>query len=945
AIVIVFFVITGATGLIYQIVWFKYLALFLGNTTYAQMIVLSAFLGGLAIGNYYFGKRADSFTNPLKYYAIFELTIGLYCLIYPTVSLLLGDAFIAVASNFTTDGRDLVFNSTRLIISSLLLFIPTIAMGGTLPVLSKFYIKDISQTRKDLSILYFLNSFGAVWGIIIGGFQLIKLIGLNATTYSAATVNILIGVIALVLARFAESDDAKEEIAEEKITEHTDAETISAGTIRSLILVAGISGMAALLYEMVWTRLFINIFGSSTYAFSIMLLVFISGITLGGFVISQKFFERFDKVKLVAVLQFLIGGSTMLVLTLYERLPYYLWATSSYFVKSESTFNIFLTLEFMICFLIMFVPTTMMGMSLPLIASIIAIQSKKIGLSVGKVFSVNTVGTVLGVLLTGLVFIPVFGVKGSFEIGIGINIIGAAVVIYMYEKFNVKKKLGYIVSLAGIFLLYVLFIPQWNINASLFGVFRSLNKQAPESFDQYMKSRGSFDLLYYKEGTNANVAVTESGSPKEKVLIINGKPDASSIGDMPTQILVGQIPMILHPNPENVFMVGFGSGATIGTVLRHPIEKMDCAEISSEVIEAGHFFKEENQNCMEDERLNIYNEDALTLLKLSSEKYDVIISEPSNPWIAGIGNLFSKEYFELCKSKLDSNGIMVQWYHLYESQDEVVQLVLGTFQSVFPNSQVWNGVANDIIIVGYKNEYKPDFDFLTEKLNRPELKNEMSKIGIDNLFTLLSCQSLSDEGIYILSDPYRLNSELHPLLEFIAPKSFYISQTSTLVYQYDEKFDTLGNKLFVYDYVKDYTPSFEELKNSALHHYNTSKNFRFAFGLTDYLLKNNYDDYDTKMLYTDVFNKLQIDDPRKYHYEKILDQYPDSTQLIHDYLNMKILETVNSTNFYNVNSLKSLSERYIASSSDDSLKMAKLYIQLARNYMLNSELEYAYQMC
>ncbi len=944
-IVIIFFVITGATGLIYQIVWFKYLGLFLGNTTYAQMIVLSTFLGGLAIGNYVFGKKADNFKNPLRYYALFELTIGIYCLLYPTLSFFFGDLFINVASYFNIDGRNLLFNLFRLVLSSVLLIIPAIAMGGTFPVLSKFYISDIENTRRDVAILYFLNSFGAVWGIILAGFQLIKLVGLNVTIYSAAVVNIIIGVAVLFLSRSvsATAGPSIEAVVDTPDEIYT---TTNKTSLLSVTIVAGLSGMAALLYEMVWTRLFINIFGSSTYAFSIMLLVFISGITLGGFIISQKIFARYDKIKLIIIFQSLIAFSTMFVLTLYERLPFLFWKISSLIVKNAATFNIFLTLEFIICFTILFVPTLLMGMTLPVITEVVAHQNKKIGISVGKVFAINTFGTVVGVLLTGLVFIPLFGIKGSFEIGILLNIGAAILVIVSYEKFTEKKKILYSSTCAVLLFLYILLIPQWNVYASLYGVFKALHSEPPETYEEYLSSREKFNVLYYKEGINANVAVTETlVPPRQKRLIINGKPDASSITDMPTQILLGQIPMMLHSNPKEVFVVGFGIGVTIGSVLLHPVEKVECAEISSEVIEAGVFFNIENYNCIADPRLKIYNEDALTLLKLSKEKYDVIISEPSNPWIAGIGNLFSEEYFELCKSKLDSNGIMVQWFHLYESEDEVVKLVLNTFSSVFPDCQVWSGVANDIIIVGSKNGFVFDYNLLLDKLNNDNIKRDFGKIGIDNIFTFLTCQSLTPRSVFIITDNKPINSELHPLLEFSAPRSFYIGSTSGLIYKYDERFDTLDNQLIVYDYIKHFIPSTAELISTAYYHYNTTRNLRFSYGLLMQVLDKGNTGYDTQMLYANVYNELQIDNPKKYYFEKMLRTFPDSTELLYSYLNMKVLERINATNFLYISSIRDLSDKFISLFKRDPVRKAGLYIQLASNYLLNSELEHTRELC
>lgn len=944
-IIALFFVISGATGLIYQIVWFKYLALFLGNTTYAQMIVLSTFLGGLAFGNYYFGKRADALTNPIRLYAYFELTIGIYCALYPLISSLFGDAFISVASSFNVDGRNFLFNGGRFFISAILLFIPTVAMGGTLPVLSKHFINNAAETRKELAVLYFLNSLGAVWGIIFAGFQLIEAIGLDGTIYIAAGINILIGFAAFVISH---KTKLQRETIEEKIEHIKESRVLelTKPALRFIILIAGISGMASLLYEMVWTRLFINIFGSSTYAFSIMLLAFISGITIGSFVVSQKFMGKFNKVKLVAFFQTAIAFSTMIVLLLYERLPYILWKTSSFFDKTPDTFGIFLTLEFFICFSILIVPTIFMGMTLPLITDIVANQNNRVGFSVGRIFAINTLGTVIGVLITGLLLIPIFGIKGSFEFGIAFNLTAAILAVAAYQKIDLKKRFIFSAGLAAVFILYVFISPAWNINASLYGVFKSLNRKAPESYTEFVNQLEKDTLLYYKEGINANVAVTQEPEPtSQKILIINGKPDASSVFDMPTQILLGQIPMMLHNDAKNVFVVGFGSGVTIGSVLKHPVEKIDCAEISSEVIEAGKFFKEENGNCLADPRLSIYNEDALTLLKLSNKKYDVIISEPSNPWIAGIGNLFSQEYFELCKSKLDTNGIMTQWFHLYEVNDEIVKLVLNTFAAVFPHVQVWGGVANDIIIVGANNKISPDYLLMKEKFNAELIIEDFNKIQIDNLFSFFTCQNLSLKGVYLASDGRNINTEIHPILEFAAPRSFYVGLTSNLIYHFDEKFDAYDNRLLLADYINVYPPSDDEIMNAAEYHYITTLNKRFTYGLTKTLLENGNSDFTPRHFYLKSLNAMNLDSYKKNALLKLMSEHPDSTNYKRDYLNIVVKENVNATNMLNVFSIEEESDQFIEITADDSVSMGKLYIQLARNYLLNSEIDLAEIYC
>jgi len=294
-IIYLLFFATGAVGLIYQIVWFKYLSLFLGNTTYAQMIVLSSFLGGLAFGNYFIGKKVDNSKNPVRFYALLELAIGVYCLLYPISSDFLGNIFFATASNLNIESDNLVFIILRLVFSSALLFIPTFAMGGTLPVLSKFFVDKVSTAQKKVGWLYFLNSFGAVLGVILAGFFLIARFGLDLTIYSAAIVNIGLGLIALLMSKFVKTSKAVSE-SKDEITNRNNDEFITPKIVKLAIVSSGISGMAALLYEMVWVRLLINFLGSSTYAFSIMLAAFIAGIAIGSFIVSKRFVNKFNRI-------------------------------------------------------------------------------------------------------------------------------------------------------------------------------------------------------------------------------------------------------------------------------------------------------------------------------------------------------------------------------------------------------------------------------------------------------------------------------------------------------------------------------------------------------------------------------------------------------------------------------------------------------------------------
>ena len=901
------------------------------------MIVLSSFLGGLAFGNYFIGRKVDKSKNPVRFYALLELAIGVYCLFYPIFSDFLGDIFYTSASHLNVESDSILFILLRLLFSSILLFIPTFAMGGTLPVLSKFFVDKISTAQKNVGWLYFLNSLGAVFGVILTGFFLIKTYGLDTTIYSAAIVNIGLGLIALLLSKYIKIGHINSEI-EIEITNRNNDEFITPNIVKLAIVSSGISGMAALLYETLWVRLLISFLGSSTYAFSIMLAAFIAGIAIGSFIVSKKFVNKFNRIKLLIFSQLAIAVGVVLSLLIYERLPYYFWIIASWLEKTNTTFNIFLSIEFFICFALMFIPTIFMGITLPTIVDIVASSDKKIGFSVGKVFSVNTLGTVIGVFATTLVFLPLFGIKESFQIGILLNLIVALILVHSYDPIWVVHKNIISYSSIILFFLYFIFSPAWNITALNSGVFRKLSERLPQTYAEFEELFSGREILYYKEGIHANVAVAEKESENERLLIINGKVDATSSADMGTQKMIGQIPMMLHKNPKKVFVVGFGSGATIGSVLLHPVDQVKCVEISTEVIEAGKFFNDVNMNCLADPRLEVIHEDAHTYLNLSKDKYDVIISEPSNPWIAGIGNLFSQEYFQQCANKLSDDGVMAQWLHVYEASDEVVQLVINTFSSVFPHVQVWGASAADLLILGSNKKNILDENEFKNKFNIETIKQDFESIGIGSPFTFLSAQILSDQGTFLMAREKPINSEKHPILEFLAPRSLFINDYSYEIYENDEKFDTLKKGLYIKNYIKENIPSKETILGAAIYHRKETQNYRFCYGLTKYLESESLNNLDSDLLGALTFKDFNLNNVRTVMQEKLMDKYPESLIVQQEYLNSKLSETTTASTFLKIFSMKDLAKEFIKVSSSDTDALPYVYLQVAEGLLSNSEI-------
>ncbi len=787
SIIAVMFITSGAIGLVYEIVWFKYLSLFLGNTTYAQSIVLASFMAGLAIGASLWGNRADKVKQPLAIYAVLEIIIGIYCLLYPTFFEVLKSVFIntVLSLDLPSDGNSVL--TLKLLTSLVTLLPPTILMGGTLPVLVRHISERIEESGKNIAILYFLNSFGAVIGSFLGGFFFVRTLGLDPTIYIAAVLNITVGVVAYVLTKgkMEESESAPREQSES-------IQTYSKKEVFIAFAIAGFSGLCSMMYEVAWVRLLIPVLGSSTYSFSIMLITFISGITIGSWLVS-KFIGRLKNMfGFLAVCQFGVVLSLIASLPFYGYLPYTFWHAAHILNRTGFTYPLFLSIQLLFSVLIMIVPTIFLGMSLPVASRIATSKIEMLGKSVGSVFSVNTIGTVLGSLGAGLMLIPLVGIRHTIEIALVLNLALGILVAFSDSLYSQMKKY---VSVGVIFfftLIYFFIAPDWSQVITLSGVFRNINdnEAPPSSYQEFLVKSQPQGIYYYKEGTTATVAVTKSitqSHGEQKVLVINGKGDASSKGDMPTQVLLAQFPAMLHPKPETTLVVGLGSGATAGSLLSHPIKQLDCVEISPEVVEAMEFFSEVNHSPEKDPRFRLYIEDALAFLNLTKKNYDIIVSEPSNPWIAGIGNLYTIDFFEVCKQRLRPNGLMVQWFHLYEMDDETLRLVFRTFQSVFPHVSVWQSFATDVILIGSMDPLQPNFSLMKKKFELARVKSDLDNINMPDVATLLSMQVASERTVKEFAGYGEVNTEKLPYLEYWAPRSFFINAGVHHFVTYDER--------------------------------------------------------------------------------------------------------------------------------------------------------------
>ena len=769
------FFCSGATALVYEVVWSKYLSLLLGSTVQAQTVVLAVFMGGLAIGNRVFGNRADVLEKPLGAYGSLELAIGIYALLFPYLYLVADEMFVSVGSPVLAYPALLL--GVKLLLSAGLLLVPTILMGGTLPLLAS-WIQEQSRwdTGSRIGIFYATNSLGAVAGAALAGLYLVQRFGMSYTVQATALANCVIGVVALGLARSAKprKASAKERAAAE-------------GTKVKLgwpALLVAITGGVSMGLEILAARSLTLVVGASLQAFALVLMAFILGIGLGSVVISKARWVKGRETLVLYALLFSAGALVAIYVIMIEQWAVIYSQLRSGLARSSTGYLMHQILVGGIALVVLGVPAAFLGAVVPLTIRMLALEPKLMGQKVGHLLTWNTVGAVIGVLLTGFILMPLLGLRGAFTL-LALGLLGVGGL--MAQRRGERGGLVAAGALGALVLLGVFLTGEHWRKALSSGVFRMA---APLTFEKLKTHKAETEQLYYKDAADATVSVERDrreGEDGQIILRINGKPDASTKGDLSTQYLLAHLPMMMRPEAKDVFVLGFGSGITAGALLGHPIEQLVIAENCEPVLEAGTLFSEWNRGVLTNSRTKIITEDARTVLKLSPQEYDVVISEPSNPWVVGVGSVFSKEFYELASSRLKDGGVMAQWFHIYEMHDEIVFLVLRTFVSVFPYVEVWDTQEGDLLLLGSMQPWESTPAVYQRAFARPEVQKDLARAGIGSGVVLWARQLASQRTAYAIPGAGLWQTDEFPLLEYAAPKAFFIGQSANGLAEFDER--------------------------------------------------------------------------------------------------------------------------------------------------------------
>lgn len=775
------FSLSGAAALIYEVVWSKYLILMFGSTVQAQTIVLSTFMLGLAIGNKVGGSWANRQKYSLLKYAGIEFLIGIYALIFPSIYGICDDVFIRIGSGIVDKRTELWILKAG--ISTVILLPPTVLMGMTLPLIlaSVRSIRSVAGSSQAASVFYAVNSIGAVVGAGASGFVLIRQYGLELTLWMAGITNLLVGFIAIFIYSRARGEvNEQEDLVKPSARDQRQWLTM----VDTVVLLTGAVSMGM---EILASRCLVLVFGASTISFSIVLIAFILGLGVAGIIASSSFIKRQSAENITVgalILTFLalaLGAGQLERWTLFYR-----YAMSG-LAASPSGYILYLILNTFLSVIVIGIPAGILGLVLPVWMNEKAKSEKNAEQQIGKLLSFNTAGCVIGVLITGLWLMPRFGLRSTFLILASVLSASAVLLLLKNRKFILSVLILALTFGAHFHRLKEDETWQYILSA---GIFRMRNFEDAELKTEMQKRKQIYKLLFYEDGTDATVSI-ETGRYKELTdqitLRVNGKADATSKGDLSTQYLLAHLPMLANPNAKKVFVLGFGSGITAGALLGHPIEKITISENCTPVLRAGKFFIPWNRDVQHSSRVEIFEEDARTILKLKQDRYDVIISEPSNPWMAGVGSVFSRQFYKLCASRLNPDGVMAQWFHVYEMDNEIISMVIRTFHSVYPCMEIWDSQGGDIILLGAKKPWNSSPESYSVGFKRDEVRADFLRIGLASPEAVWARQLCSQSTAPYIVENGRVQTDEYPILEYDAPRAFFMGKTASLLEKFDER--------------------------------------------------------------------------------------------------------------------------------------------------------------
>lgn len=768
-IIMFLFLCSGFSGLIYESIWTHYLKLLLGHSAYAQTLVMTIFMGGLAIGAWITSQYIYKIKSLLLTYAFVEIVLGLFAFFFHDIFQFFNNfLFLSLPG---TNVTPTLFSSIKWSGAILLILPQSILLGTTFPLISSglLQISDKQEhSGNKFSLLYFSNSFGAAIGALVSGFVLIQAYGFPGTIKTAGWINIFVGLSIIFLTKIIKTHKKNHLITQ------TVNSTIEKNNLYLLIMASAFfTGMASFCYEIAWIRMLTLVLGATTHAFELMISAFILGLALGSFWIKQRIDNLVSPIKTLAVIQILMAISALLTLIFYDKMfdlmVFFLEALN----KSEPGYTLYLFINHFFALLLMLPATFFAGMTLPLMTNILYTKQKNERV-IGHIYSINTLGAIVGIIFS-INIIPVIEVQGVINAGALIDIT-IAIALLSYIFFNTQKLKLLIYTITP--LVIIIIVNQFNVLNPLkiaSSVFRSTG----------FKEIDSAKNMFHRDGKLSTVDITRYSSGAV-TLTTNGKPDASvnlygttPTVDESTMILMGALPLAINPQIKNVANIGMGSGQTVQSLLSYKnISRVDTIEIEQGVIDALPEFKIYSQLARYDKRSHIFIDDAKSFFATRNQKYDLIISEPSNPWVSGTSSLFSTEFYRNIKNNLTETGIFSQWLQLYEINLDDLAPVFKALSENFENYVVYNSNSTDILI------------FASNKIQLNKLSQEIFNSSRSQaLLHRIKIRTIDDLKARYIGDkktlqplfntyPTPITTDYYPKLDYSAAKSLFMQESA-----------------------------------------------------------------------------------------------------------------------------------------------------------------------
>jgi spermidine synthase len=766
ALVLAFFFISGLCGLLYEVVWIRVAGTVIGNTTFAIGTVVGVFMGGLAVGAWWGGRQADRRQGAalLRLYGLLEGGIAVAALLVP---LLIGASEPIFHALWNSVGQmTALYAALRVLLMGVVLIVPTTLMGATLPVLTRFLSENSRAAAGEAGRAYAINTFGGVAGTLLSGLWLIPTFGLHATTYSAVVLNLAVAGASLALAR-GKSGAVEPALAVEPPPR------------RVALVVSALAGFSSLIYEVAWTRSLVLSLGSTVYAFTLILTAFILGLAAGSAISSQLVGRSRRPEAVLAGIQAAVGVAALALLPYLGDLPLRMAPASEQF--RDRYLSLLLDHAKLIT-LFVFVPTLFIGAVFPFTFRLAAGGERGVGRAVAAVYSWNTVGSIAGSLAASFVLVPILGLAASIRIAATVNLAAAGLLLFLIPTLRLSSALP--VVAAGIAWL----LPAWDSRvlasgAYLYGEdYARMAKTLHLSLPDYLARESKILAEYWDAYGLTTVHRSEDGNLSIRV---NGKADASTgTADMPTQRTIGHLGLLHHPAPKRALVIGLGSGVTLGAVACHPLQRLDCVEISPAGVRAADFFQEANGNVLKDPRVNLVIGDGRNAVQFAREPYDVIVSQPSNLWISGMANLFTRDFFSMASERLGPSGIFCQWVQAYRMPLEDFQAILKTFFAVFPNGSLWEVFpGQDYVLLGSRDPMRRPYADLESRMASPSIRGHFDGLTVPGAAGLLGHYIASADQVRAAVAPAAVLTDDLSAIEYSTSRAmFTVLQPRTIAW-------------------------------------------------------------------------------------------------------------------------------------------------------------------